>query len=807
MIKNYALTFILVFYSTTFFAKNNIAFIENKGQIIDQNNNLNPTVKYLWTGNGIKVQLKKNSFSYEVLNYKKQLRKRALPQSLLKNIKYWQFLDSSVLYSHRIDIELIGANPHPELKPEGQSEDYLNYYTTGTPETGVTYVRHYNKITYQNIYPNIDLEFVLDAANKQPFKYNFIVRLGGKVNDIQLKYNGANSTELTQSGSLNIATAYGNFEESIPKSFVAETGKDITVHYQQNREGIYGFSAGNYDGQQTLVIDPWCTYFGWDGSQSVNLQVGVADITIGSDKSSYTTGSVDILSNIATSGAFQTTYGGGNVDAFIRKFNANGFPVWCTYFGGNSDDRGRSISCDEFNNIYVTGSTWSPNNIATSGSFLSTLPLTTWTSFLTKFNSNGIRQWGTYYPANSYKLKLDHSSNILIGGYAEDTSAVTLGAHQTTPGGNGDDFLAKFTSSGSRIWGTFYGGSGFENTTIGLAIDGQDNIFLSGTTESPNNISTSGSFQPNYGGGSDNFLVKFNTSGVRQWGTYYGGSGNEEHYTYIASDASGNIYFSGQACSPNVFATSSAYQLTLMGMEDYFLAKFNINGQRIWSTYFGGLEDDYVFALNTDGNNNVVFSGSTLSSTNIATSGSLQPNFTVGASGWSDAFIEKFSTSGSRIWGTYFGGNGNESWTISTIDNNNNVIITGNTTSKGIATIGAYQTTLIDTVNGDIFLASLDSNGKFTTGIGEVNAITSLIKVYPNPAKDKITVSIKDYAGKGGSLVLMDIEGKAVKSVITLRQAQGDKDIVIDVKDLSAGVYLLQYEDGEVCETVKVVKE
>jgi hypothetical protein len=73
----------------TFFAQArdnhwNYAFIENKGQIIDQNNQLNPSVKYLWTGNGMKVQLKANSFSYEVLKYEKQVRKRTLPSSILR---------------------------------------------------------------------------------------------------------------------------------------------------------------------------------------------------------------------------------------------------------------------------------------------------------------------------------------------------------------------------------------------------------------------------------------------------------------------------------------------------------------------------------------------------------------------------------------------------------------------------------------------------------------------------------------------------------------------------------------------------
>ena len=807
MIKNYALTFILVFYSTTFFAKNNIAFIENKGQIIDQNNLANYSVKYIACNNEMKLQLKENSFSYELIRSKKYKKNNtAISTVLERNIIYhserdnWlkRINDSFVILSHRIDVVLIGATKHPEIKPEVQSEDYINYYTTCTPEAGVTYVHQYQKVTYQNIYPNIDLEFVLDAANKQTFKYNFIVHPGGKVSDIQLQYKGANSTELTASGNLNIATAYGNVEENIPRSYVTETGKEIKVNYMKAGQDVYSFYAGVYNKQQTLVIDPWCTYFGWDGNLGTCC---TSSLVADNSNNIFIVGTTNIMTNIASSGVYQTSYGGGASDAFIRKFSPSGNPIWCTYYGGNSNDEAVGIDYDEFSNVYITGPTWSSNNIATSGSFLSSLPVTTWTSFLSKFNSNGVRQWGTYYPANSYRITKDHSNNIIIGGYAEDTDAVTLGAHQTIPGGNGDDFIAKFTSSGNRLWGTFYGGIESENFTIDLDIDAQDNIFLTGTTSSTTNISTIGSFQQNFGGISDNFIVKFNPNCVRQWGTYYGGLDIEERTTYVSTNQNGDVYFTGEAESIGVFASSGAFQATNSGGLDYCLAKFNNNGQRIWSTYFGGTDNDQVLSLKIDKSGNPIFSGYTFSTNVIATPNSYQQNF----NGMGDDFIEKFNPTGTRQWGTYFGGTkveGNENGAFLTIDNKNNIIITGGTNSLGLATINAYCTNLIDTVNGDIFLASLDSNGTFTTGIGVVKPTTSLMKVYPNPAKDKITVSIKEYAGKRGSLLLTDIEGKVVKSVVVK-----SAECSLDVKDLSAGVYLLQYEDGEVCETVKFIKE
>ena len=62
----------------------------------------------------------------------------------------------------------------------------------------------------------------------------------------------------------------------------------------------------------------------------------------------------------------------------------------------------------------------------------------------------------------------------------------------------------------------------------------------------------------------DAFLVKFNSSGVRQWGTYYGGTGRDIGYS-CATDASGNVYSSWMTNSTTGIATTGAHQTTLEG--------------------------------------------------------------------------------------------------------------------------------------------------------------------------------------------------------------------------------------------------
>ena len=775
-----------------------LGFIENKGQIIDQNNLPNPKVKYLWNGGGMKLQLRDNAFSYEVLRTETLLRRNPLSGSMLRDKKQAKLNDSIVYHSHRVDVSLINANSHPELVAEETQTEVLNYYTTGTPEEGVTNVHQYGKVTYKNIYPNIDLEFETSNNAAHPFKYNFIVHPGGDVNAIQLHYEGADGTALKQ-GSIQITTANGKLEEAIPASFTAENSKSVNVKYQSFANNTYGFKAGKYPASQTLVIDPWATYFGWtDSAIAISL-------ALDAERNIFTTGWTEQVQNVATSGTFQTVYA-GNKDAFVRKWNTSGFPIWCTFYGGSEEDVAESIVCDVQGNIFIGGKTLSSSNIATVGSFIDTYQLVGGTtSFTAKLSPNGSRFWGTYLNIDiSPKLVLDNNGDLYIAGPIGIPGMATIGAHQVNYGGGlGDAFLIKFNTNGTRLWATYYGGSDNEYSLVSIAVDGNNNIYLCGVTFSTNNIASPGAFQTVYGGAGDVFIAKFNSSGMRQWGTYYGGNSNEDNPPRVSADPFGNIYVTGVGASLNFFATPGAFQMNPGGVDrDYFLSKFSGSGQRIWSTYFGGNHDDQISSLTTDKNGNVIFSGYTESTDVIATPGAFQDTFggVSLSSNASDGFIEKFSPSGSRLWGTFLGSADWDEVVDITTDVNSNIIFTAITTRSNIATPGAYHTTL-PTGATDSYLASFDSSGTLTTPVPELlGPATSLIKVFPNPTNDIVQVTLPSMSE--GSITISDAMGRVVKTVAVKTQ-----ELTIDLKGLAAGVYLLEYKSEQMSETVKLIKE
>lgn len=203
-------------------------------------------------------------------------------------------------------------------------------------------------------------------------------------------------------------------------------------------------------------------------------------------------------------------------------------------------------------------------------------------AFLAKFSSSGVRIWGTYYGGmdrdEGYSCVVDPSGYVYLAGTTRSGGMASYGAHQTTKEGTEDAFLVKFDSNGIRQWATYYGGT-FNETALACALSGSDAVYLTGLTSSSNNIATPAAYPETHAGGVvEAFLVKFDSSGVRQWGTYFGGSGMDFAYSCRVG-WQGALYLAGLTGSSGGIATSNAHQATFGGgISDAFLAKFDPNG-------------------------------------------------------------------------------------------------------------------------------------------------------------------------------------------------------------------------------------
>jgi hypothetical protein len=600
-----------------------VIYKENKGQVVDQNDQPRNDIRYYGNTAGMSFYLKNTGISYQLYKHSE---KREGEKQVSTTIQ-------------RVDITWVGANPYAKIITGESVEGLENYYTVSTPALGV---KSFEEITYKNIYPNIDLRYYSKNGN---LKYDFIVKPGGDYKNIRLKIDGAAALDKIEDGSINIKTPIGDIIEGKP--LVYQEGKTL------NSEGVLfsqtiTFNISDYDPSKELIIDP--LVYQWVAGYGI-VMTGVND----DGRACITDNSGNVF--LTGTGALNISISG----ALLTKFSTVGPPaVFANIYGVPSPMptvsycTANDISVDRFDNIFLCGATNALNNVATTGAFQTTINGSS-NAFLMKIGNSGIKLWGTYFGGggngSAFDCSADTFGNVYVFGSTATTSNFsTPGAHQLNYGGGGSDgFFAKFSSNGTRLYSSYYGGSGDE-TILGSTFDGTS-IYFCGRTNSAGNISTAGSYQVNYLGssGSNNgMLVKLDTNGNRLWGTYYGDYGTT--IEKCSADDFGHVYFTGNTSASIGIATTGTFQPSPGGNSDAFLVKFTNGGQRVWGTYIGGSESETSGGCATSGSR-VYAAGVTASPNNIATPGSIQPSITPLNS---DAYILEFDSSGKRLWGSYY---------------------------------------------------------------------------------------------------------------------------------------------------------
>lgn len=714
----HTLLFLFLIINIATFAQNknqSIGFKENKGQVIDQKGKPNNAVKYLLNSGGLNVQLKKNGFSYDIYEVKKipithSSTAKTLP-FLIPEKEEKQEYNLEYLF-HRIDIDFVNSNPKVELIAEQKSSDFDNYYNVPNKPEGIIGVCQYKQITYKNIYPNIDVIFTIPDDPKKTVEYNFVIHPKGKISDIQLKFNGAETDLVDNKIQMNVR--FGKMEETLPASWIEDVTdkKEISVAYKKIKNNVYGFKTAHEVTDKTVVIDPvpirlWGTYYG--DKYLTNEPNFVSFDHLGN---TIFTGYTENTNNIATSGTFESNSTNFVGNGFMVKLNSNGVRIWGTFLLGAGI---QNAKINSLNQIYLVGyaragSLATPNSFKEIGDFTDGL--------LIKFDTNGHRIWGTYYGGQNFDridaISLDSQENIIIAGETHSYEGIaTPDGYQTILSNSSDytGFFAKFNKDGNRLYGSY-----FPFVIKYSTIDTNDNIILAGNQYFSDfysfpNISTNGAFKTNHNS-DDGFVIKFSPSFTKLWCTYYGGdktvidpSANSDLISGIGSDNANNIYIIGTTTSSNNMSSTGAFKTSQnIGGQDAFIAKFNTNGERQWGTYFGDNSTLYTDSgtncfVSTEGN--IYLIGYTDSPNNISTPNSFQNTIKIGP----DGYIAKFSTNGDLNWSTYYGGKGGDF--LKSIDYlAGKIVVSGRTVyddSTDLSTPGTHKT------NGggfiDIFIA------------------------------------------------------------------------------------------------------
>jgi hypothetical protein len=511
------------------------------------------------------------------------------------------------------------------------------------------------------------------------------------------------------------------------------------------------------------------------------------------DSGSYVV--VDSQGDIYTTGTFSGTVTFGNTtltssldnEAYVLKTDASGTVLWAEQFG-NVD-----ITVDKSGNIYTTGQF---TDTVTFGSFTLTAQ-GDYDYFMVKYDTSGTVLWanqftGTTSSITFRRIAIDTTGNVYVTGFfnsISDFAGIELTPYPSTLP---DVFVVKLDASGTVQWAEQFERTDNDGTSLsflGIYTDMSDDVYVLGHMMSMGGATTlvfgdttlSLSNTSNFGG--EVFLVKLNPDGTLLWANQYGqGSGNNIPYGGLAFDEEDNIYFGGFTNGTVTFGDTT---LTSTMSSNIYVVKTDGEGTVLWATKFGeSYEYNRVNTIRRDAVGAIYLIGYFSQTANFGST-------VLSTVGGNDVFVAKMNNSGVLEWATGFGSTENDSGNSIAVDTQGDAYIAGS---------------FWGTVNfGNTTLTSAGSRDAFLMKIGSTLAVSEFVdnhwKVYPNPAKDIITIELpKDI--QNSTIEVFNTLGQKVKEFTMFANIQN-----FDIAELQQGVYLFRISNNGMNKTLKVYKQ
>lgn len=439
-------------------------------------------------------------------------------------------------------------------------------------------------------------------------------------------------------------------------------------------------------GDEYQSYDARITEVGRDIAVDGDGNVYVTGQTLSREKFPVTVGAFDTLLNDGGTG--NCPQGWSDLpcpDAFVAKLNASGELEYATYLGGSvlhtpgsqenwgGDDYGRAIAVDQNGHVYVTGRTDSEDFPTTDGAYdrvFSDVDVGLSPDiFVVKLDpaGNGADDllYGTYvgtgFSNDSYDIAVDEGGIAYATGSTQGAFPVTANAYDTTFGGalyslDNDAIFFKLNPAGNGaddlLYSTYLGGEGgwFEIGNA-IALDGDGNVYLSGSADVPDFPLTPGAFMESLPGNTLQvaFVTKLAPAGdayTLAYSTFLGGGYDEGHS--IAVDSAGHIYVTGETLSPAFPTTPNAFDTTFNSYFDAFVTRLNPSGagedDLVYSTYLGSGTPDIGHSIALSETGIVYVAGETATQGFPTTDGAYDTTFgggTCGSYPCDDGFVSK----------------------------------------------------------------------------------------------------------------------------------------------------------------------
>lgn len=566
-----------------------------------------------------------------------------------------------------------GSNPQANLVAEAELSPRFNYFRGNDPAGWATDVRAFSRLVYQDLYPALDLKISFEEGNLSwEFKTN---QVGQKQTAPcpRLRLEGVEEVQVVDEQWLNLHTPPGDLELPLPAApnGVMVTWQSLdgeehsTTLFPLQGEGkasstklriasIYEM-AGRFlapslaYGQDNLNELVFSTFLGGSGDEIAY------DVAVDGEGAIYVVGGTQSLDFPTVAGSYDQQ-AKGNWDVFVCKLSPDASSlVYSTYIGGADLDRAYALQVDAQDRAIIGGLSTSTDFPRTYGTISGNGD-----GFVLRLSAEGNQLdfsqmlGGIGFDA-VYDLTVDENGNIYASGETASSDFPIDYGHQ----GGTDAFVVKVPATGNGISSVgLLSGLGDEaGYGLDLTLDGL--VTVVGSTSSANFPITDGAYQSSYlGGDADSFISYMNLSEYTAsltYSSYLGGNGWDE--IYDIAQQGGFSFITGFTGSTD-FPLVSAYDSSLGGLYDAFVAKFDRSTGLTYSSYLGGSASDIGRAIGVSSEGQVLITGSTSSFDFPTTSAAFQTSH----QGGEDAFLTKLwlTDNNSLVYSTFIGNSGSE---------------------------------------------------------------------------------------------------------------------------------------------------
>ncbi len=323
------------------------------------------------------------------------------------------------------------------------------------------------------------------------------------------------------------------------------------------------------------------------------------------------------------------------------------------------------------------------------------------------FNSNVV--WASYIGGTDsdeiMDIGVDSEDNTILGMITRSMDfPVTEGCYQKNNNGLIDQALLKLDTNHNLLWCTYIGGDDYD-LIYSVDVAKNNSVWFCGYTRSINYPVSEDAFKKIKLTNNSEIgcFGNFSSDGYKTYLTYFGGD-HSNYFLKIRCDVQGSIYMCGATSDDSFPVTINAAKDTLSEVQDAVIVKFDNNKNLAYSTYWGGSGNEVAYGIGIDGDGNIIVGGFTnskdypLKNSNDSIMG-----------GTYEGFLVKFDSNFNVSWSNYFGGSKDDAIYDLAIDNEDNIIIGGLTSSFDLnVSKGAFQEMLIG-IN-DQFICKLDQS-------------------------------------------------------------------------------------------------